>query len=90
MGVAKDTALATLDSLEDRLRRVEWYLSGSNEVDDNLQKVVNEGNNDTILARLAELESNLDRLSAHSPTVNALLKLSKSVIKSALFLLTAS
>lgn len=74
-----NSALATLVSLEDRLQRLEWYLSGSDEVQDTLQRVAEQGRDRTVQARLAGLESSLERLSAQSPTVNTLLQLRMSV-----------
>jgi len=74
-----NSALATLVSLEDRLQRLEWYLSGSDEVEDTLQRVAEQGRDRTVQARLAGLESSLERLSAQSPTVNTLLQLRMSV-----------
>jgi len=72
------TALATLGSLEDRLRRVEWYLSGSDDVANTLQQVASQGKDSTVQARLAKLENNLQRLSTRSPDVNELLRLRQS------------
>lgn len=69
------TALATLDSLEHRLRKVEWYLSGSDDVGDALQQVASQGPDSTVQARLAKLENNLQRMSARSADVNELVKL---------------
>lgn len=69
------TALATLDSLEARLQKVHWYLSGSEEVEDTLKQVAAQGRDDTVQARLARLENNLGKLSSRSPVVRDLLKL---------------
>ena len=70
------TALATLDSLEERLRKVQWYLSGSDEVeDDTLQEVTAQGHDHTVHARLARLENGLGKLSSRSSVVRDLLKL---------------
>ena len=73
-----ETALLTLISLEDRLRRLEWYLSGADEAEERLQQVVNSGRENTVPTRLARLESSLVRLSAQWPTVDALLRLRES------------
>lgn len=77
------TALATLDSLEARLQKVQWYLSGSDEVEDTLQGVIVQGQDYTVQARLARLENNLSKLSSRSSVVQDLLKLRSypSVIK---------
>ena len=74
------TALATLNSLEDRIEKIEWYLSGSNEAADVLQHVVDQGRDNTVKARLGRLESNLDRLTVRSPVLDSLLKLCKMTI----------
>ncbi len=75
---SNQTTLATLDSLEGRLRKVEWYLSGSDNVADTLQQVASQGQDKTVQARLARLENNLQNLSASSPEVNELVKLRQS------------
>ena len=72
---ATKTALATLDSLEARLKKVQWYLSGSDEVEDTLQGVIAQGQDYTVQARLARLENNLGKLSSNSSVVRDLLKL---------------
>lgn len=69
------TALATLDSLQARLQRVEWYLSGSDEAEDILRGVTAQGPDHSVQARLARLENGLRKLSLKSPVVRDLLKL---------------
>ena len=69
------TALLTLASLEARLQKLQWYLSGSDEADDILQRVISQGRDHTIQARLARLESDLSKLCSRSPAVRDLLKL---------------
>ena len=69
------TALLTLASLEARLQKVQWYLSGSDEAGDILQGVISQGRDHTIQARLARLECNLSKLCSSSPIVRDLLKL---------------
>ena len=68
------TAQATLDSLEARLRKVQWYLSGSDgdKVEDTLRGVRAD---DTVQARLVRLEKDLGKLSSRSAVVRDLLKL---------------
>ena len=80
---ATKTALATLNSLEARLQKVQWYLSGSDEVEDTLQGVNAQGQDYTVQARLARLENSLGKLSSRSSVVRDLLKLRSypSVIK---------
>lgn len=72
---ATKTALATLDSLEARLQKVEWYLSDSDGVKDTLREVKAQGQDYTVQARLARLENDLGRLAARSTVVRDLLKL---------------
>ena len=68
------TAQATLDSLEARLRKVQWYLSGSDgdKVEDTLREVKA---GDSVRVRLARLEKDLGKLSSRSVVVRNLLKL---------------
>ena len=72
---ATETALATLESLEARLQKVQWYLCGSAEVEDALRGVTAQGQDYTVQARLARLENELGKLSSKSPVVRDLLKL---------------
>ena len=86
--VSSRNAVATLISLQDRLRRVEWYLSGSDELEIAPRQAANAARDDTVQARLAGLISRLDKVSTQSPTVNTLLKLRKLVAGRAFPLLT--
>ena len=72
---ATKTALATLDSLEPRLQKVRWYLSGSDEVEGTLEQVTEKGRDYSVQARLARLETKLDNLSSKSLAVRGILKL---------------
>lgn len=71
------TALATLDSLEARLQKVQWYLSGDVEVEDDttLREVTAQGHDYTVQNRIARLENGLGKLSSRSPVVRDLLQL---------------
>lgn len=69
------TALATLNSLEARLQKVQWYLCGSDEVEDVLRGIIAQGQDYTVQARLARLENDLGKLSSRSPVVRDLLQL---------------
>lgn len=71
-------ALATLDSLENRLRKVEWYMSGSDNAAGPLQQVASQGKDSTVQARLARLENNMQNLSTTSPDIDKLVKLRQS------------
>ena len=68
------TAQATLDSLEARLRKVQWYLSGSDgdNVEDTLREVTA---GDSVRVHLSRLEKDLGKLSSRSVVVRNLLKL---------------
>lgn len=78
---ARTTALATLDSLELRLQRVEYYLSGSDNTEDILQQVAARGQDHTVQARLARLEQGLGKLSLRSHVVGDLLTLRESAFQ---------
>lgn len=71
------TALAILDSLEARLQKVQWYLSGDDEVeaDTTLREVTAQGHDYTVQSRLARLENGLGKLCSRSPVVRDLLQL---------------
>ena len=77
-------AQATLDSLEARLRKVQWYLSGSDsdKVEDTLREVRPD---DTVQARLARLEKDLGKLSSRSAVVRNLLKLGWFFLSNCIF-----
>lgn len=74
------TALDTLDGLEDRIRRVAWYLSGSDSMEEALQEVAAKGRDRTASARLATLENDLEKLSAQSAVIRDLLSLRESAL----------
>ena len=78
--LSTSTALETLDALESRIQRVEWYLSGSDEVEDALQEVSAQGRDQTVQSRLARLENNLGKLSSSSQVVSGLLRLCQSAL----------
>ena len=79
------TVQATLDSLEARLRKVQWYLSGSddNQVEDTLRQARAD---DTVQARLVRLEKDLGKLSSRSPVVRDILKLGWCFLSNCTFL----
>lgn len=74
-----NTVIATLESLEERLRRVEWYLSDNAHVSDTPQDSVNKEKDQSVNARLANLENKLGQLSASSPVVYDLLRLRECI-----------
>ena len=77
---ANKTALETVELLEFRLRRIEFLLTGSDEGQEQLQKVAAQGRNHGLSARLASLENNLARLSSKSAVVRDLLTLCKLTV----------
>ena len=86
------TALATLDSLQARLQKVQWYLGGGGgdeEVEDALVSdgVTGQGRDHTVRARLARLEDSLGKLSSRSGVVRDLLRLRSYFISCLLLLL---
>ena len=83
-------ALETLDALESRLQRVNWYLSGDNEGGEVLQNVKAEGRDQTVQARLVRLENDLGKLSSRSHEVRELLNLCKSAYPACRLILTWS
>ncbi|KAL8711673.1 MAG: hypothetical protein Q9225_007081 [Loekoesia sp. 1 TL-2023] len=72
---AYETALATLDDLQYRLQRLEYFISGSDDVQKPLQAVVSKGREHSITARLAKLEHTLHSMSERSPVIHELLQL---------------
>ncbi|KAK4692953.1 hypothetical protein P7C71_g4348, partial [Lecanoromycetidae sp. Uapishka_2] len=72
---ASRTAFETLEALESRIRRVSWYLTGSDNVESALQEVAVKGTDQTASARLAKLEYDLEKLSLRSIVVRDLLQI---------------
>ena len=72
------TASETIDLLQYRLQRIEYYLTGSDDGEDQLQKLAAQGREHGVLAQLAKVEHNLARLSSKSPLVHQLLSLCRS------------
>ena len=69
------TALDTIELLQYRLQRVEHYLTGSDDCQEQLQKVAAQGRDHGVIARLAQVEDKLSRLAAKLPFVHDLLSL---------------
>ncbi|KAI4144936.1 MAG: hypothetical protein L6R39_003972 [Caloplaca ligustica] len=74
-GQALETALATLDNLQYRLRRLEYFISGSDDAEGPLEAAVAKGRDHSIMARLAKLEHTLYSMSERLPVVHELLQL---------------
>ena len=69
------TASETVNLLQFRLQRIEHYLTGSDDHQDQLQKVAAQGRDHAVLARLAKAEHGLAHLASESPLVHDLLSL---------------
>ncbi|KAL8765757.1 MAG: hypothetical protein Q9209_007264 [Squamulea sp. 1 TL-2023] len=75
---AYETAIATLDDLQGRLQRLEYFLSGSDDAQAPLEAAVSKGRDHTIMARLSKLEHALHSLSERSPVIHDLLQLQQA------------
>ena len=71
----EQTAKETVDFLEQRLRRIEYFLTGQDPAHESLQEVAAEGKDRTVLTRLSEIEHNLSKLASGSPVISDLLKI---------------
>ena len=69
------TTSETIDLLQYRLQRIEYYLTGSEDSQKPLQKLAAQGREHGVLAQLVKVEHNLARLSSKSPLVHQLLSL---------------
>ncbi|KAL8952063.1 MAG: hypothetical protein Q9222_002015 [Ikaeria aurantiellina] len=72
---AHTTALATLENLQARLQRIEYYLSGSDEAQQPLEAAISKGKDQSIASRLTFLERTLHTMRERSPVVHDLLQL---------------
>ena len=77
------TASETVNLLQFRLQRIEHYLTGSDNGQEQLQKVAAQGRDHAVFARLAKAEHGLARLASESPLVHDLLSLCRLCISSA-------
>ena len=75
---ANKTALETIELLAYRLRRIEFLLTGSDEEDQQLQKLAAQAQEHGLHARITSLENDLARLASKSAMVDGLLKLCES------------
>ena len=73
---SNETALATIEGLQDRLARIEFFLSGSDEAQRPLG-ALSKGKDRTVLARLANLETTLHKMAKKSNVIQDLLQLGK-------------
>ncbi|KAL8681191.1 MAG: hypothetical protein Q9186_002648 [Xanthomendoza sp. 1 TL-2023] len=69
------TGFATLEDLEARLQRLEYFLSGSDEPSQPLEAAVSKGREHSIAARLLKLEYTIQEFSERSPAAHDLLQL---------------
>lgn len=75
---AHQTALATLDSLQYRIQRLEYFISGSDDAHKPLEAAASKGREHNITSRLAKLEHKLHSISENSPIIQELLQLRTS------------
>ncbi|CAL8577258.1 hypothetical protein XPA_003095 [Xanthoria parietina] len=72
---AYEMAIDSIENLEARLRRLEYYLSGRDDAQPALEAAVSKGRDETVIARLSRLEHTLHKLSERSPVVQGLLQI---------------
>lgn len=76
------TASETVNLLQFRLQKIEHYLTGSNDDQEQLQKVAAQGRDHAILAQLVKAEHRLAHLASESPLVHDLLSLCRHGVHS--------
>lgn len=69
------TAMASIDLLEDRLRRVAFYTTGADDIRDFIEPPSTSGRHKTIQTRLQRLDDGLQRLASKSSVVKEILSL---------------
>lgn len=74
-GETHEITVATLDDLQYRLQRLEYFISGSDDPKKPLEAVVSKGREHSINARLAKLERTLHSMSEKWPVLQELLQL---------------
>ncbi|KAL8751087.1 MAG: hypothetical protein Q9199_006653 [Rusavskia elegans] len=72
---AYERAMDSIENLEARLRRLEYYLSGSDDAQPPLEAAVSKGRDHTVMARLSTLEHTLHDMSERSSVVHDLLQI---------------
>lgn len=75
---AYEMAIDSIENLEARLWRLEYYLSGRDNAQPALEAAVSKGRDQTVMARLSRLEHTLHNLSERSPVVQGLLQIRES------------
>ena len=78
---AYEAAIISVEDLEIRLRRLEYYLSGSDDPQPSLKATVTKGRDHTVAARLSTLERRLHNMSENSPVIHDLLQIRKSACR---------
>lgn len=74
-GAGHETTLTTLDNLQYRLQRLEYFISGSDDAQEPLAAVVSKGREHNIISRLAKLEHTWHSISEKYPVIQGLLQL---------------
>lgn len=72
------TGITTLENLQYRLQRLEYFISGSDNAQEPLEAVISKGREHNITSQLAKLEKTLHSLSEQSPIIDELLQLRMS------------
>ena len=67
--------LETIDLLQYRLQRIEYYLTGSDDGHQQLQNAAAKGRDHGIQARITQAENHLARIASQSPLAHDLLSL---------------
>ncbi|KAL8974036.1 MAG: hypothetical protein Q9197_001732 [Variospora fuerteventurae] len=70
-----ETGITTLENLQYRLQRLEYFISGSDNAQEPLEAVISKGREHNITSQLAKLEKTLHSLSEQSPIIDELLQL---------------
>ncbi|KAI4094354.1 MAG: hypothetical protein Q9206_000321 [Seirophora lacunosa] len=70
-----ELAVTTLENLQHRLQRLEYFISGSDKPQEPLEAVISNGREHNIMSRLAKLEHTLYSLGERSPIIHELLQL---------------
>ena len=78
---ANDNVIGTIDHLNVRLQRLEFYMSGE-VIEDTSQLVAPRSRDATVQARIAQLHMTLEKLSSKSRVVQEILSLRMLVITS--------
>ncbi|KAL8900419.1 MAG: hypothetical protein Q9207_005709 [Kuettlingeria erythrocarpa] len=74
-GAGHDTTISTVNNLQYRLQRLEYFISGSDDAQEPLAAVVSKGREHNIRSRIAKLKRTLHSISDKYPVIQELLRL---------------